>query len=199
VNGQLPPHQFVLATDVNPNSPTFNQTTYYDYGPTASCPANTYFNVQQSQSFTRNNCGTGYIGGTVTYTVPPGAYGSTISQAAADQLATNDMNANGQNYANANGQCISAGTISYTRDVSESVTAKYTNNATGTVYNLHLLSSGTFSIPAGTYTVTITVFGSASYFISLGCTSNAGFSPITFYNVNVSSSSCNSLSVSYDY
>jgi hypothetical protein len=107
VNGQLPPHQFILVKDVNPNSSTYNQTQYVDYGPQAACPANTYFNAQQSQNFTRNNCGTGYTGSTVTYTVQPGKYSSTVSQAAANQLATNDINANGQNYANANGTCTS--------------------------------------------------------------------------------------------
>jgi uncharacterized protein DUF5977 len=108
VNGNLPPHQFVLATDVNPNSSTYNQTKYYDYGPTSACPANTYYDSSVSQVFTRNNCGTGYTGGTYTYTVPPGKYSSTTSQAAAQQLALNDISANGQNAANTYGTCISS-------------------------------------------------------------------------------------------
>lgn len=158
LNGQLPPHQFVLATDVNPNSPTYNQTKYWDYGPSTSCPSNTYFNAQQSQNFTRNNCGTGYIGSTVTYTVPPGKYGSTTSQAAADQLATNDINANGQNYANANGTCTKLVNVSYTDSRSYSYSIRFTDNSTGLYYNYtaNANSSGTFaSLPAGTYSVYI--------------------------------------------
>ena len=107
VNGQLPPHLFVLATDINPYSSTYNQQQWFDYGPSDACPANTYFNAQQSQTFYKNNCGAGYAGSPVTYTVPPGKYNSTTSQAAADQQATNEINANGQNNANTNGTCIS--------------------------------------------------------------------------------------------
>jgi hypothetical protein len=105
VNGTLPPHLFVLEKDVNPNSPSYNQTRWSDVGTDNACPANTYYNASQSQVFTRNNCPSGYVGSNVTYTVPPGKYSSTVSQAAADQQATNDINANGQNYANANGTC----------------------------------------------------------------------------------------------
>ena len=72
-----------------------------DYGPQSACPANAYFNVAASQVFYRNCPG----GSAVTYSVPPGKYSSTVSQPAADLLATNDINANGQNYANANGTC----------------------------------------------------------------------------------------------
>lgn len=64
-----------------------------------------YANTAQSGNFTRNNCGSDYIGGTVTYTVPAGTHFSTVSQSHADSLATADVNANGQTYANTNGSC----------------------------------------------------------------------------------------------
>jgi len=64
-----------------------------------------YYNRTQSASFTKNNCPPGYTGSTVTYTVSAGTYGSDISQADADAQAQNDINANGQNYANASGTC----------------------------------------------------------------------------------------------
>lgn len=64
-----------------------------------------YYNSTQSQSFTRNNCGSGAIGGSYTYTVPENTYSSYDSQAAANQLAQNEINANGQNMANTNGTC----------------------------------------------------------------------------------------------
>jgi hypothetical protein len=105
VNGQLPPHQFLQFTDVNPNSPTYNQTKWVDQGADSACPANTYFSNTESGNFTRNNCGTGYTGSTVTYTIPTGKYSSTVSQAAADNQAINDVNTNGQSYANTNGTC----------------------------------------------------------------------------------------------
>lgn len=117
VNGQLPAHRFLLFKDMNPNSVTYNQTQWYDIGPQSECPSNAYFNAQRSQAFTRNNCGTGFIGSSVTYTVPPGKYSSTSSQAAADQLAINDINANGQNYANAYGTCTLAAPCSFTDKV----------------------------------------------------------------------------------
>jgi YD repeat-containing protein len=79
----------------------------YNYaGQTISCPAATlYSNTVQSQTFARNNCGTGYLSGTATYTVNAGTYTSTISQADANQQALNDISLNGQNYANTNGTC----------------------------------------------------------------------------------------------
>lgn len=65
-----------------------------------------YYNVQKSGQFTRNNCANGYTGTTLTYYVPAGTHSSTVSQAAADQLAIDDVNNNGQNYANINGACL---------------------------------------------------------------------------------------------
>ncbi|WP_199120357.1 DUF5977 domain-containing protein [Pedobacter sp. ASV28] len=64
-----------------------------------------YTNAVQSQSFTRNNCNEGQVGGAVVYTVAAGSYSSTVSQAAADALALADIAANGQAHANVNGTC----------------------------------------------------------------------------------------------
>lgn len=65
----------------------------------------TWYNTAQSGSFTRNNCGTGGAGGTVTYTIAASTYSSTVSQADANQQAVNAVNTNGQAYANANAGC----------------------------------------------------------------------------------------------
>ncbi|HEX7845859.1 MAG TPA: DUF5977 domain-containing protein [Chitinophagaceae bacterium] len=70
-----------------------------------------YFNTVQSGIFTRNNCGSGYVGTAVTYTVPANTYSSTTSQAAANTIAQNDVTANGQSYANTNGTCSPSVTI----------------------------------------------------------------------------------------
>ncbi|AXB56697.1 DUF5977 domain-containing protein [Flavobacterium fluviale] len=65
----------------------------------------TFSNVLKMQSFTKNNCDAGGVPGTATYVVPAGRYFSTYSQAAADDQAQQEINANGQNHANANAGC----------------------------------------------------------------------------------------------
>ncbi|WP_447642602.1 MULTISPECIES: DUF5977 domain-containing protein [Chitinophagaceae] len=65
-----------------------------------------FTNTVQSAYFNRNNCGTGYQGTGVLYTVAANTYTSTVSQADANQKALNALNANGQAYANANGSCF---------------------------------------------------------------------------------------------
>jgi len=59
-----------------------------------------YYNTQQSQTFTSETCPPGYKGGSVTYTVPANRYSSLVSQTAANQLALDEIYANGQAYAN---------------------------------------------------------------------------------------------------
>ncbi|MBP4139801.1 DUF5977 domain-containing protein [Flavobacterium geliluteum] len=85
--------------DVNANGQAFanNDTN-------AKC---TFWNTAKSGLFTRNNCAPGGSPASVWYTVPAGRYSSTYSQAAADSQAQNDVNANGQSFANndANAKC----------------------------------------------------------------------------------------------
>jgi hypothetical protein len=77
-------------------------------------------NPVMSQNFTKNNCTSGN-GSVVTYTVPAGRYeASTLSAATA--LAQNDINTNGQNYANTNGTC----SVNINFDVSSSNTSSTT-------------------------------------------------------------------------
>ncbi len=66
-------------------------------------PPPVFKNVAQSKTFTRNNCGSS-TGTSVVYTVPAGKYQGT-TQADADSKATQDINTNGQSYANINGTC----------------------------------------------------------------------------------------------
>jgi Family of unknown function (DUF5977) len=67
-----------------------------------------YGNTAQSAQFTKEDCDIGYIGTTITYTVPANQYYSTVSQAAANAMAMATVNANGQAYANApdNATCV---------------------------------------------------------------------------------------------
>ncbi len=81
--------------DVNANGQTYANAN-------GTC---TFSNVVKSGSFTKNNCATGGTGSAVTFTVAAGSYSSTISQADADAKAQNDVNVNGQTYANNNGTC----------------------------------------------------------------------------------------------
>jgi hypothetical protein len=66
-----------------------------------------YYNTQHFQTFTSETCPAGYSGGNVTYTVPANRYSSLIP-GEADQMALDEIEANGQAYANdpANRVCI---------------------------------------------------------------------------------------------
>jgi hypothetical protein len=70
----------------------------------AGCPA-TYHNLAVTEVFTRNNCGTGYVGTDTTYTIPDSKYTSTVSQDEVDQKVQDELDAMGQAFANANGSC----------------------------------------------------------------------------------------------
>jgi YD repeat-containing protein len=73
----------------------------------------TFYSAAKSGSFTKNNCAAGTTTVAVVYSVPAGRYTSTGSQAAADSQAQDDVNNNGQAYANANGVCTQAAVYSY--------------------------------------------------------------------------------------
>ncbi len=66
-------------------------------------PVTGYKNIIQKGPFIKNNCGTGFTGSIVPYSIPAGTYSSIISQEDADLQALNA----GQAYANANGTCTS--------------------------------------------------------------------------------------------
>lgn len=72
---------------------------------TPPTPAPAYYNTELNAEIRRTNCGTGYTGSLVGYTVPAGRYSSTVSQADADAQAQADMNTLGLAYANAHGTC----------------------------------------------------------------------------------------------
>lgn len=95
----------------------------YNYSADLSVPTpTTYYSVAKSGLFIKNSCGAGYDGSAVTYQVQAGKYASTISQADADQKAQDDLDTNGQNYANQNGTCISNLPTIYARLEFENIT-----------------------------------------------------------------------------
>ncbi|TXJ29018.1 MAG: hypothetical protein E6Q24_04900 [Chitinophagaceae bacterium] len=118
----------------------------YNYaGQLEDCGLAAFNNVTKSGTFTRNNCGTNGAGNSITYTVAAGTYTSLISQTDADQKAQNDVNANGQAYANANAGCTwtnQAQSGNFTRDNCPS-------NYTG--------STVTYNVAANTYSSTISL------------------------------------------
>lgn len=65
-----------------------------------------YYNAEQKQNFTKNNCTVGTFANPYTYVVPAKTYMSEIAPWDADQKALDDINTNGQNVANANSVCL---------------------------------------------------------------------------------------------
>lgn len=114
-------------------------------------------NTIQSGSFTKNDCGQGYAGSTVTYTVPANTYYAS-NQTDANTKATNDLNANGQAYANANGTCTVTGVTVYGSNfIQYPYTVQFTNTSTNQVYYMALNEYGSAQslIPEGTYNINI--------------------------------------------
>lgn len=71
-----------------------------------TCETNLWYNVEKSKVFYKNNCEDGFIGAPYTYTVEAGKYTSDVSQEDADKKALDDIERNGQEQANLNGECI---------------------------------------------------------------------------------------------
>lgn len=120
-----------------------NITKMYEYNQ-ANRPTGcvvTYYNKAITEVFTKDNCPAGYIGGDFIYTIPANTYSSTISQAAADQLAENQLNAYGQLAAN------SVNCIQIFGNDPLSVTFTKQGCATGTTGTNYV-----YTVPANKYT-----------------------------------------------
>jgi YD repeat-containing protein len=126
-----------------------------------------YGNQSRSQVFRKNDCTGCQIGEEVTYTVAANTYYAT-SQEEANTLAQNDIDANGQGYANANGTSCTAPVMTningYNGISGKRFTLLLHNNCTGTEYYIYLDpgASGVDlnpQIPTGNYNVTITPDG----------------------------------------
>jgi len=180
----------------------YNITNQYSYFYAGSVKQ-VYFNAAQSKPFTRKNCTGNLIPETVIYTVPEDTYSSTVSQADADQQALNDIDANGQNYANTNGACLNPVTVTgenwtpYNNWI-----AIFINRSTDkkTTYIMPLKdSTKTLGVlPEGDYDIQVysTDVVAIGLFIST-CTSNAvPGNAATFTNVHVSQTACNNVIVS---
>lgn len=71
-----------------------------------TCETNLWYNVEKSKVFYKNDCEDGFIGAPYTYTVEAGKHTSDVSQEDADQKALDDIEKNGQDQANLNGECV---------------------------------------------------------------------------------------------
>ena len=167
-----------------------------------------YYNVVESGTYTRNNCGSGYTPGTATYTVAANTYSTTVSQAAANQLAINDVNANGQNYANTNGSCtpiitpvygnltLTAGvaSVTFTTTTVANIVLSINPNP-GTTYSLAYTLTGPTSASgtqcASRSTVTCSYPGSTTI-------TNAPVGTYTL-QIRLASGTSSSMSMSYTY
>lgn len=78
---------------------------YGNAGQQEDCSGAVFQSAIKTGSFTRSDCGVGFTGSSVTYTVPAGTYISSVDQATATQMAQTDYDANGPVYANINGSC----------------------------------------------------------------------------------------------
>lgn len=107
---------------------------------------NSFYSAQASGTYQRNNCPSGQVGSNYTYTVIPYQYSSTVSQAAANALAQNDVNANGQNTANVAGTCNPACGFTYSSNISYQNSASFTTNGTSVTFSLY------FQAPSNSYT-----------------------------------------------
>lgn len=71
-----------------------------------TCETNLWYNVEKSKVFYKNDCEDGFIGAPYTYTVEASKYTSDVSQEDADKKALDDIEKNGQEQANLNGECV---------------------------------------------------------------------------------------------
>ena len=129
---------------------------------------NSYYSVATSGTFQRNNCPSGYVGSSYTYTVPAYKYSSVVSQGAANALAQNDVNANGQNNANVAGTCNPACGFTFSSGISNQSSGSFSSNGTTVTYLMEFPSPasswtggtvGTITgscLPATTFNMTVT-------------------------------------------
>lgn len=108
------------------------------------------FSAYRSGTFTRNNCGSGYIGGSVSYSNTY-YYSGIDGQSGADALADANFNNDGQNYANSNGSCTAIPScydyniVAYTAGVT--VSGTYTTCAgSGSSFSFYAYSSGVVGV-----------------------------------------------------
>jgi hypothetical protein len=125
-----------------------NALKAYDYNNVSAskltgCPG-TFTNNLIQEYFQKSNCGSGYQGNEILYSVPAGRYTSTISQQDADNKAEAELLTNGP--VAANNTSVSAGCSLLYCNGPQSQTFSTTSCADGQTGGIY-----TYSVPAGKY------------------------------------------------
>lgn len=182
------------------------QKNCYNFaGQSISCPVsstNSFTNVSISQTFTKDDCSPGQTGSSVTYTVPAGQYISSISQSDANAQAQNDINSNGQSYADQYGTCTETNfDLNFNNNASNGFTVVFTNEDTYQQYTLIVTaytSSTLPNLPPGTYDLYIEPnYSYYGNYYQIGCnyftSSNSGSdADIWVYGIPLNSN-CNTI------
>jgi len=140
----------------------------YDYEYQVAIPR--FYNIQMSANFVKGNCSPGY-GTIVTYTVPAGRYSSSISSEDANQQAQNDINSNGQNYANASSSSNNCSTLQQYK-VYMTNTSGYSNS------NISVTIDGTNNIgfpPTGSTGILTTTLSAGPHTMIFSCGSSGTY------------------------
>jgi len=133
----------------------------YVLQPVSTTAVHLYYNTAQSRGFTPS-CNVGVGSGLVTYTVPANQYSSAVSLDAANALAVNDINTNGQTYANSHGTCTPT-TIHVTLSKSGSISGTYSIQFSGAAGTFQFpFNNGTINLAAGIYQVGIFPVGGST-------------------------------------
>jgi len=157
-----------------------------------------FTNSMQTQPF-QKACSPGYTGTWVTDTVQANTYVSLFSQGDADQMALNDIKANGQNNANAKGSCI-INPVSITSVNNAGVsgfTATFTNTSTlvQTVFNIPAAGGTLGTLNPGTYNVTIAKSGNTIQYIFTVCTTTHAAAISSTFNNMAINSTCSTVQI----
>jgi hypothetical protein len=176
INGQ--PHLFVLATDINPNSSTYNTSDYQDQGPNSGCPTS-FASADMSGTYYPTNCDPGWTAYPTYVSMPAGSYTSYYRQKEANDMAY----AAALQIANSRNSCV--GPEVHVRLFGGNVAGiqcTLTNLATGQVYNLQ--NGVSTAISAGFYDIYFNATNTSSTYQFGYCNgSSLSTFPVTKHNV----------------
>ncbi|WP_158559200.1 DUF5977 domain-containing protein [Deminuibacter soli] len=135
----------ISVADANTKRDNYIAATSQAYA-NANGTCKNYKNSEISKTFT-TQCSAGLYGNDVVYTVPYGKWTSTVSYDDAQAKATQDLNNNGQAYANAHGNCLTYAQL-FKNDYTFSGIISKSNCPTGYKSNTNV----SFTVTAGQFT-----------------------------------------------
>lgn len=223
VNANIITYTYDAMGDVTSTTDAKSLTTYYEYdsfqrlknvrdkdknilksfcynyaGQANGCYVNapSYTNNPASGTYNRS-CAPGYTGFPVTYSVPAGTYTSNISQQDAENQASADVLANGQNYANINGSCVINTTITLSNTTSDGYQVNFSGHGNPSLtYNFVTSGTTTIQVPVGTFDVSIYPTGAYNTH-TIGMTGQASVSAprASYSSVSISTGSSITISI----